>query len=48
MQKTANKDCTYLIKFFEVILGTLIAAPTKLLPVTNIPLQDLQMVTLDI
>lgn len=29
-----------LIKFLEVILGSLIAAPVKLLPVMNMPLND--------
>lgn len=29
----------HLIKFFEVILGTLMAAPSKLLPVTKMPLE---------
>lgn len=29
----------YLMRFLEVILGTLIAAPRRLLPVAKIPLQ---------
>lgn len=32
----------YLIRFLEVILGTLMAAPSRLLPVMKMPLQDTQ------
>jgi hypothetical protein len=35
---------SYLIRFLDVIRGTLIAAPTKLLPVMKIPLHSSSVV----
>ena len=34
------KSCSYLIKFFDLILGILMADPTRDEPVMNIPLKE--------